>query len=86
MQTTNIRQERGQIIAQVRRAIKRINKVTYRVKSQTTGKFYHIKATNIGWKCDCPDPYAWIEEGRYLSVPDTKYIIIISGHMKVLTM
>jgi transposase-like protein len=49
------REERGQIIAQVRRAIKRINKVTYRVKSHTNGKSYHIKATNIGWKCDCPD-------------------------------
>ncbi len=52
---TNMRQERGQIIAQARQAVRRINKVTYRVKSQTHGKFYRIKATNIGWKCECPD-------------------------------
>ena len=54
LQPTN-RQQRGQLIAKTRRAIKRINKLTYRVKSQTNGKFYHIKTTNIGWKCDCPD-------------------------------
>jgi putative transposase len=52
---TDDRQMRGQVIAKARRGIKRINKVTYRVKSQTNGKYYHIKATNIGWKCDCPD-------------------------------
>lgn len=55
MEIANDRQQRGQIIARARRAIKRINKSTYRVKSQTNGKYYHIKTTDIGWKCDCPD-------------------------------
>lgn len=55
MQGQDIRQQRGQIIAKSRRAIKRINKLTYRVKSQTNGKYYHIETTDIGWKCDCPD-------------------------------
>jgi hypothetical protein len=45
----------GQIIAKDRRAIKRINKITYRVKSQSNGNYYHITATDIGWKCDCAD-------------------------------
>jgi putative transposase len=49
------RQQRGQIIARAKRAIKRINKFTYRVKSQTNGNYYHVKATDIGWKCDCSD-------------------------------
>jgi putative transposase len=55
MQGQDIRQQRGQIIAKSRRAIKRINKIIYRVKSQTNGNYYHIKATDIGWKCDCAD-------------------------------
>jgi putative transposase len=49
------RQQRGQIIARAKRAIKRINKFTYRVKSQTNGNYYHVKATDIGWKRDCSD-------------------------------
>jgi putative transposase len=49
------RQQRGQIIARVKRAIKRINKSTYRVKSQTNGNYYHVKATDIGWSCECSD-------------------------------
>lgn len=55
MQTANERQQRGQIIAQVRRNLKRINKLTYRVKSQTNGNYYHVRTTKIGWSCECPD-------------------------------
>ena len=49
------REQRGQIIAKAKRAIKRINKFTYRVKSQTNGNYYHVRTTGIGWTCDCPD-------------------------------
>ncbi|MGA7370583.1 MAG: DDE-type integrase/transposase/recombinase [Nitrososphaeraceae archaeon] len=55
MELANDREQRGQIIARAGRTIKRINKFTYRVKSQTNGKYYHVKTTDIGWKCDCPD-------------------------------
>jgi hypothetical protein len=55
LELANDRQQCGQIIARARRAIKRINKFTYRVKSQTNDKYYHVKTTDIGWKCDCAD-------------------------------
>jgi putative transposase len=49
------RRQRGELIAKTRRSLKRINKLTYRVKSQTNGIYYHVRTTNIGWKCECPD-------------------------------
>jgi hypothetical protein len=49
------RQRRGEIIAKARRNLKRINKATYRVKSQTNGNYYHVRTTNIGWSCECVD-------------------------------
>lgn len=49
------REERGQIIATAKRAIKRINKSSYFVKSQTGNGKYDLKATKLGWVCSCPD-------------------------------
>ena len=49
------RQQRGQTIAKARRNLKRINKLTYRVKSQTNGSYYHVRTTSIGWSCECAD-------------------------------
>lgn len=69
------RQQRGQIIAKARRAIKRINKLTYRVKSQTNGKYYHIKTTNIGWKCDCPDHKFRGVKRKHVFVVEISYAI-----------
>jgi transposase-like protein len=55
MQTTDDRRQRGELIAKARRNLKRINKLTYRVKSQTNGSSYHVRTTNIGWSCECAD-------------------------------
>ncbi|MGH9978938.1 MAG: SWIM zinc finger family protein [Nitrososphaeraceae archaeon] len=55
MQTTNDRQQRGELIAKARRNLKRINKLTYRVRSQTNGGYYHVRTTGIGWSCECAD-------------------------------
>src|SRR3989442_5432697 len=49
------RQEQGQLIAQVKEAIKRIDEFSYVVKSQSNGGSYNIHSTELGWKCDCPD-------------------------------
>jgi putative transposase len=35
--------------------IKRINKFTYVVKSQSNGSSYNVHSTELGWRCDCPD-------------------------------
>jgi putative transposase len=55
MQTMNSRQERGQVITTVKRAIKRINGSTYLVKSQSGNSKYEVSATKLGWICSCPD-------------------------------
>ena len=44
MQTTNIRQERGQLIATAKRAIKRMNASRYLVKSQSGNGKYVVTA------------------------------------------
>ncbi len=49
------REEQGQIISQVKDAIKRIDEFTYVVKSQSSNGLYNIHSTELGWKCDCPD-------------------------------
>jgi putative transposase len=49
------RQEQGQLIAQIKDAIKRIDEFTYVVKSQSNGGSYNVHSTELGWKCDCPD-------------------------------
>lgn len=54
MQLTE-RETKGQQIAQVQDAILRVDENTYRVKSQSNNKDYRVDATEIGWKCSCPD-------------------------------
>jgi putative transposase len=55
MQTTNIRRERGQVIATAKRAIKRMNASRYLVKSQSGNGKYVVTANKLGWVCTCPD-------------------------------
>jgi putative transposase len=55
MSPTNMRQERGQVIATATRAIKRINTSRYFVKSQSGNGKYVVSATKLGWVCSCPD-------------------------------
>jgi transposase-like protein len=49
------REEQGQLIAQLKDAIKRIDDFTYVVKSQSNSGSYNIHSTELGWKCDCAD-------------------------------
>jgi putative transposase len=51
----NIREEKGQLIAQVNGSIIRLNESEYVVYSQSNGGGYRIRSTELGWKCDCPD-------------------------------
>jgi putative transposase len=55
MQTINIRQEQGQLIAETKESIKRINEKEYFVNSQSGNGSYRIFATELGWNCSCPD-------------------------------
>jgi len=52
---TNHRQEQGQIIAQIKNAVKRINDVTYIVHSQSGNGSYTVNLNKIGFICSCPD-------------------------------
>lgn len=51
----NPRQERGIKIAQKDGQIKRLDKNTYKVRSQNYHKPYDVVATEKGWICTCPD-------------------------------
>jgi putative transposase len=55
MQTTNIRKQRGQMIAAAKRAIKRINPSRYFVKSQSGNGKYEVHRNELGWVCSCAD-------------------------------
>jgi len=36
--------------------IRKIRKDDYLVKSQVSGRYYHVrKSANLGWVCECPD-------------------------------
>lgn len=49
-----MRQEQGQLIANVSGAIKRINR-GYKVLSQSGNGSYVVVSTPLGWVCSCPD-------------------------------
>ena len=49
------RQEQGQLIAEAKDTIKRINETEYFVNSQSGNGSYRIFATELGWNCSCPD-------------------------------
>jgi putative transposase len=36
-------------------SVKRINKASYKVNSQSSNNSYNVNVTEIGWNCSCPD-------------------------------
>ena len=56
MQTDlNPREERGWAIAHTEGQLFRMDDDHYRVRSQSSGGYYSVDNTRIGWKCSCPD-------------------------------
>jgi transposase-like protein len=55
MHQTNGRRLRGEVIANAKRAIKRINASRYYVKSQFGNGKYEVRQTDLGWSCSCAD-------------------------------
>ena len=49
------RQQRGQLIANMKNQIHRIDDTHYKVNSQSSDKQYHIISTEGGYTCSCPD-------------------------------
>ena len=49
------RKERGQQIAANHDQVFRVVDGFYRVKSQSSPRYYDVNNTSIGWKCSCPD-------------------------------
>lgn len=49
------REERGEAIAKLDNQIKRIDEITYRVKSQSCNREYQVVKNSNGWVCQCPD-------------------------------
>ncbi|MYH04469.1 MAG: DDE-type integrase/transposase/recombinase [Cenarchaeum sp. SB0669_bin_11] len=49
------RQQRGQLIANMKNQIYRIDDTHYKVNSQSNNKQYDIISTEYGWTCSCPD-------------------------------
>lgn len=54
-QTLTTREDRGKAIAEKDGQIKRIDEHSYKVKSQSRDKWYNVKLSEIGWRCNCPD-------------------------------
>jgi transposase-like protein len=50
-----VRAVRGNQLAQVEGAVKRVSDGEYRVQSQRTGEWYQVYLTEGGLKCSCPD-------------------------------
>jgi Transposase and inactivated derivatives len=57
----NSRQQKGLTIAQLNGMVQRIDASAYKVKSQSGNGIYDVLATELGWKCSCPD-YAFRNE------------------------
>jgi putative transposase len=55
LQSTNAREEKGERIAISHDQVFRVVDGFYRVKSQSSPRFYDVNNTPIGWKCNCPD-------------------------------
>ena len=51
----NPREERGKLIAGKEGQLFHVSGGFYRVKSQSIDRFYDVRDTKIGWKCNCPD-------------------------------
>ena len=54
-QVPDFRALKGEAIAQVEGAVRRIDETTYIVKSQSGKGEYHIVLGELGWICPCPD-------------------------------
>jgi len=52
---TNLREERGQEIANKGDQIQRVDENSYIVKSQSGNGVYEVLKSSIGWMCQCPD-------------------------------
>ena len=52
--TTNTREEKGKEIAS-KNDLHRLDRNTYRVRSQTTSRVYDVVRAENGWICTCPD-------------------------------
>lgn len=52
--TENLREQRGREIAE-KNDLHRLDRNTYRVRSQTTSRVYNVVRTDNGWVCTCPD-------------------------------
>ncbi len=55
MQELNPREEKGKEIIANQGQIFRVVDGFYRVKSQSSPRYYDVNCTKIGWKCNCPD-------------------------------
>jgi len=55
MQNPDSRKEKGERIANTEDQIVRINRGAYRVKSQSSDKWYDVIAIESGWRCTCAD-------------------------------
>jgi len=55
MDFANDRESRGQVIANVERAVKRYSDYRYVVNSQSSKVKYKVILTKLGWTCSCPD-------------------------------
>jgi putative transposase len=51
----NLREQKGQELAQLKDNIKRLDERNYQVKSLTRDEVYKILITSIGWVCSCAD-------------------------------
>jgi putative transposase len=51
----NPREERGKLIANKEGQLFHVSEGLYRVRSQSINRFYAVRDTKIGWKCNCPD-------------------------------
>jgi putative transposase len=51
----DLRQSRGNAIAQVESNVRRIDQNEYRVRSQSGSGEYIVLSTETGWNCSCPD-------------------------------
>lgn len=49
------RKKQGEIIAQMKGSVDRINDNSYYVISQSGNGVYEINSTDLGWKCSCAD-------------------------------
>ena len=49
------REQQGNLIAQMRGLVNRINDMNYTVLSQSGNCIYEVISTSLGWKCSCAD-------------------------------